>query len=48
MKELADKIPIKRLGQPEEIANLVSWLVSDSNSYLTGQNLVIDGGFINV
>lgn len=48
IKEIEKQIPISRLGTVEEVANLVSWLVSDSNSYLTGQNLIIDGGFSRV
>jgi 3-oxoacyl-[acyl-carrier protein] reductase len=48
MMELKDRIPMKRLGQPEEIAALVSWLVSDENTYLTAQNIMIDGGFTRV
>jgi len=39
---------MKRLGQVEEIASLVSWLVSDENTYMSGQNLMIDGGFSRV
>jgi len=46
--ELRDRIPIKRLGQANEIASLVSWLVSNENSYMSGQNLMIDGGFSRV
>ena len=46
--ELQQRIPIKRLGKPEEIASLVSWLVSDENTYMTGQNLMIDGCFTRV
>ncbi|MFM2026271.1 MAG: hypothetical protein RLZZ339_986 [Cyanobacteriota bacterium] len=38
-------IPLQRLAQPHEIAKLVSFLCSEENTYLTGQNLVIDGGF---
>ncbi len=45
MHELAQSVPIKRLGMPEEIASLVRWLVSRENTFLTGQTLVIDGGF---
>jgi 3-oxoacyl-[acyl-carrier protein] reductase len=41
-------IPIGRLGQPEEIAALVAWLVSPENTYISGQNIVIDGGFSRV
>ena len=38
-------IPLKRLAQPSEIAELVAFLVSEKNTYLTGQAIVIDGGF---
>jgi NAD(P)-dependent dehydrogenase (short-subunit alcohol dehydrogenase family) len=48
MRELADKIPIKRVGDVGEIASLVSWLVSEENTYMSGQNLMIDGGFSRV
>lgn len=41
-------IPIGRLAQPEEVANAVAFLCSDLNSYITGQNIVIDGGYTNL
>jgi len=37
-------IPLKRLGKPEDIANLVAFLASEESSYITGQLIVIDGG----
>jgi 3-oxoacyl-[acyl-carrier protein] reductase len=48
ISKLKEQIPIKRLGQTSEIASLVSWLVSNENTYMTGQNLMIDGGFTRV
>ena len=45
ISKIKGQIPIKRLGQATEVASLVSWLVSDENTYMTGQNLMIDGGF---
>lgn len=47
-KEIMDKfiqrIPLKRIGQPEEIAALVAYLSSDEAAYITGQVIQIDGG----
>ena len=56
MKTLSEKefeefksiVPVQRFAQPEEIAKLVLFLVSDLNTYITGQNIAIDGGFSNV
>jgi NAD(P)-dependent dehydrogenase (short-subunit alcohol dehydrogenase family) len=38
------KVPMKRWGEPEEIAEMVVWLCSDSASFVTGQTLLVDGG----
>ena len=38
-------VPMRRLGAPEEIAEAVVWLCSSRASYVTGQGLVVDGGF---
>ena len=38
-------VPMRRLGTPEEIAEAVVWLCSDRASYVTGQGIVVDGGF---
>lgn len=45
-KELTDKDPMGRLGKPEEIAEGVLWMCSDKASYLTGQSIPIDGGWV--
>lgn len=41
---LRKTIPMKRFGKVTEVANAVAWLVSDESSYMTGQNLILDGG----
>jgi NAD(P)-dependent dehydrogenase (short-subunit alcohol dehydrogenase family) len=43
-----DRTPIGRLGQPQDIANGVLYLASDESSFVTGAELVIDGGFTAV
>jgi NAD(P)-dependent dehydrogenase (short-subunit alcohol dehydrogenase family) len=42
--ELAPEIPLGRPGEPEEVAAVVSWLVSDEARYVTGTSVLIDGG----
>lgn len=43
-KNIFEKIALARLGQADEVANLVNFLVSDQASYITGQTISIDGG----
>jgi 3-oxoacyl-[acyl-carrier protein] reductase len=38
-------IPMERLAKPEEIAEVVAFLCSDRNTYITGQTILVDGGF---
>ena len=45
MQTLVSTVPARRLGQVDEIAQLVLWLSSTENTYLCGQNIAIDGGF---
>jgi len=46
LKAMEKSIPMGRVGRPEEIANAVLWLCSDAASYVTGQSISVDGGFI--
>jgi 3-oxoacyl-[acyl-carrier protein] reductase len=39
-------IPLGRYGTPEEFANVVSFLLSDANTYMTGQSFLVDGGMV--
>jgi NAD(P)-dependent dehydrogenase (short-subunit alcohol dehydrogenase family) len=43
---LVDRVPIGRLGTPEEVANGVLFLASDESSFITGTELLIDGGWV--
>jgi len=46
LKAMEKNIPMARVGRPEEIASAVLWLCSDASSYVTGQSISVDGGFI--
>lgn len=43
-ENILSQVAMKRFGQPEEVASVVSFLASDDASYVTGQTIVIDGG----
>jgi NAD(P)-dependent dehydrogenase (short-subunit alcohol dehydrogenase family) len=48
IKQLVSQIPIGRMAEPDEISRVVLFLASPLNTYLTGQNIIIDGGFVDV
>lgn len=45
-EEMLKQIPLSRFGEPEDIANVVTFLASDQCSYMTGQTINIDGGMV--
>jgi 3-oxoacyl-[acyl-carrier protein] reductase len=42
--EMAQRVPLRRLGQPEEIANVYAFLASDEASYINGEVIEVSGG----
>jgi NAD(P)-dependent dehydrogenase (short-subunit alcohol dehydrogenase family) len=48
LKRLLKRVPLGRLGTPDEIARAVVFLASDDSSYVTGTELFVDGGFAQV
>ena len=46
MKDIISRIPLGRIGEPKEIAEIIYFLCSDSANYITGQTITCDGGFI--
>ena len=46
MAEAVDRIPLGRIETPEDVAGFVTYLLSDETSYMTGQNISYDGGFV--
>lgn len=48
MQELVALIPVGRMASIEEISKVVLFLSSDLNTYITGQNIIVDGGYVNV
>jgi 3-oxoacyl-[acyl-carrier protein] reductase len=45
-EKLLENVPLKRLGSPEDVANLAAFLASDNASYITGQVINVDGGMV--
>jgi NAD(P)-dependent dehydrogenase (short-subunit alcohol dehydrogenase family) len=45
MEEIAKRVPLGRIGQPQELVGAVIFLLSGAASYVTGHSLVVDGGY---
>jgi NAD(P)-dependent dehydrogenase (short-subunit alcohol dehydrogenase family) len=45
VEEAVELTPLKRLGKPEDVANVVTFLVSDKANFITGTTIVVDGGY---
>ena len=48
IENYSKKVPLNRLGRPSEISPAVSFLLSEEASYITGQNLIVDGGWTSI
>ncbi len=46
IKKLCDEIPVGRMGKPNEVASLAVFLASENASYITAQNIMVDGGWL--
>ena len=44
VRKYADKVPMKRMGKEEELFSTLEYLISDESGYVTGQNILVDGG----
>jgi len=48
LNKLKSLVPLKRLGAPKDISPVVLFLASGLNTYLTGQNIIVDGGYVDI
>ena len=46
IQDLIDRTPLNRLGNPSDVGELALFLASEKSNFITGQSIVIDGGFI--
>ena len=45
LQKIVSRTPMNRVGQPHEVSGIVTFLAMDKSSYITGQNIIVDGGF---
>lgn len=45
VKQFSNKVPLRRMANPDEIAPIIGFLLSDNATYITGQNILVDGGW---
>ena len=45
-EEIAKNIPLRRMGTPEDVANVVKFLAGEQSAYITGQVINVDGGML--
>ncbi len=48
IESISQQIPMKRMAEPYEIAEIVCFLASEKNTYVTGQKVTVDGGFVSI
>ena len=48
VKKYKSKVPLKRMAKPSDISPIVCFLLSDDSEYITGQNILVDGGFSKI
>jgi len=48
IKDLESRIPLGRLATPEDISKVILFLSSELNTYISGQNIIVDGGYVNI
>ena len=46
LKKILDRTPLNRVAEPEEVASAIAFFAMPVSSYITGQNLAVDGGFL--